>query len=376
VVRLIDGKKGASRFFSCLLTLTVLFSVIGAPLSANAQLPNVEKRIEDIRVMPGGQTVGVKLKTVGVVVIGHHQIERADNKRVSPAELARIQLGDVILRVNGERVQSAKHFAELVQKGATKDDSTGDSNSIAPLNLQIVRDGQTMTTSIQPILDKHAQKYRLGIYVRDQAAGIGTLTFYSPLYKMYGALGHMITDADTHVPLSVENGEILPSEVTSIRKGEKGQPGEKRAQIVTHSPPLGNIEKNTPFGIFGELSMPPIDGKLLKPLPIAGRNEVREGPAKMLTVIEGQKVEAFDIEIVHLNRQSEPETKGMVVRVTDPRLLEKSGGIVQGMSGSPIIQNGKLVGAVTHVFVNDPTSGYGCYIEWMLRDAGVKVKAA
>jgi stage IV sporulation protein B len=367
VVRLTERPKGTSRFFAFIVSVALLLSVTSAPAAVFAQLPDVEQRIEEIRLMPGGQTVGVKLKTEGVIVVGHHTVERSDNRRVSPAELAKIQMGDVVLRVNDERVESAKQFADLVQRYAV----TGKS-----IQLQMLRDGQQMKSSIQPILDKNAQKYRLGIYVRDSAAGIGTLTFYSTVYKMYGALGHMITDIDTHSPLSVEKGEILPSEVTSIRKGSKGQPGEKRAQIITHSPPLGTIEKNTEFGIFGELTMEPMEGKLNQALPIASRNEVKEGPAKILTVIEGRKVESFDIEIVHLNKQAVPETKGIVVRVTDKRLLDKTGGIVQGMSGSPIIQNGKIVGAVTHVFVNDPTSGYGCYIEWMLRDAGVRVKAA
>jgi stage IV sporulation protein B len=356
-------------FFIALFTLyfTVYASAPGVVSNAFAQLPDIELRADQVKLIPGGQTVGVKLNTIGALVVGHHAIQSQQFKKISPAEIAKVQMGDVILSVNHQKVKSAKHFAELIQQFSATSDK---------LELEIQRADQKIFTHIKPIFDTQAQKYRLGIYVRDSAAGIGTMTFYSNLYKVYGALGHMITDADSQAPLLVKNGEILPAEVTSIKKGEKGAPGEKRAQIITHQPPIGNIEKNTDFGIFGELAVPPQKGLIQQPLSIATRDEIKEGPAKILTVVEGQKVDSFAIEIMHLNSQESPETRSMVLRITDPRLLAKTGGIIQGMSGSPIIQNGKIIGAVTHVFVNDPTSGYGCYIEWMLRDAGLKIKAA
>lgn len=361
-----SGPRYQSRVLLFVACLLMFVQVPFLPATAFAKMPNMELAADQVRLIPGGQTVGVKLKTVGVLIVGHHAVEQEGNRRISPAELAKLQMGDIVLAINGQKVNSAKHFSELVQRLAAAGER---------LQLDVERDGQTRQTEIQPILDKQTNKYRLGIYVRDTAAGIGTMTFYSNLYKVYGALGHMITDIDSHAPLKVANGEILPSEVTSVRKGAKGEPGEKRAQIIHGEAPYGNIEKNTDFGIFGELTEAPEQAFTKNALPIATRDQVKEGPATILTVVDGQKVESFNIEIMHLDPQPKPETKGMVIRITDPRLLSKTGGIIQGMSGSPIIQNGKLVGAVTHVLVNDPTAGYGCYIEWMLRDAGVKVRA-
>ncbi len=199
------------------------------------------------------------------------------------------------------------------------------------------------------------------------------MTFFEPESKRYGALGHVISDMDTKKPIEINNGTIVRSTVTAIQKGNNGTPGEKQAKFSIKENKIGSITKNSPFGIFGKLDKSIENGQYDKPMPIALSHEVKEGPAKILTVIDGEKVEEFDVEIVSSVPQKSPATKGMVIQITDPRLLEATGGIVQGMSGSPIIQNGKVIGAVTHVFVNDPTSGYGVHIEWMLQDAGVDI---
>jgi stage IV sporulation protein B len=180
---------------------------------------------------------------------------------------------------------------------------------------------------------------------------------------------------DTQTPIVVGDGQIVHSNVTSIAKSHSGEPGEKHAQIFRESKVIGNIEKNTSFGIFGKMNSAPDHSYANEAIPVAFAEEIKEGPAQIYTVLNGQKVEKFDIQIVHVSKQDYPATKGMVIKITDPRLLEKTGGIVQGMSGSPIVQDGKLVGAVTHVFVNDPTSGYGCFIEWMLQDSGIILKS-
>jgi stage IV sporulation protein B len=366
-MRLNAMKSYRSRFIFCALAIVLMFQATSTTTwIAQAALAEVEVKASDFKIMPGGQTVGVKLKTVGVLVVGHHKV-RTRNGNVSPAEHAKLQMGDRITAINNQRIESARQFAELLQTISKQQKM---------LTLKVSRGDQQLTVTVSPVLDEVTNQYRLGVYVRDSAAGIGTLTFYSNEYKRYGALGHMITDADTHAGLPVSEGQIVPSEVTSIQKGEKGTPGEKRAQMMSHSPPYGTIEKNTDFGIFGELLNEPNQSVVNHPMPIATRDQIKEGPAQIYSVINRQKVEKFDIEIVHLNQQDQPATRSMVLRITDPRLLAKTGGIIQGMSGSPIIQNGRIVGAVTHVFVNDPTSGYGCYIEWMLKDAGIKVKAA
>ncbi|CAG7642120.1 SpoIVB peptidase [Paenibacillus allorhizosphaerae] len=323
--------------------------------------------VPDLKIIPGGQTIGVKLKAAGIMVVGHHLVAVSDDKKISPGEEAKVQLGDLIMKMNGKPVNDVSKVADLVK-------AAGESKK--PIVLTVIRNKETIEISITPAYDVTDKAYRLGLYIRDSAAGVGTLTFYAPDQGVYGALGHVITDMDTQTPIVVGDGEIVHSNVTSISKSQNGEPGEKRAQFSKESKAIGNIEKNTQFGIFGKMFNAPDHALINKALPVAFAEEVKEGPAQIYTVVNGQKVEKFDIEVVHVAKQDYPATKGMVIKITDPRLLEKTGGIVQGMSGSPIVQNDKVIGAVTHVFVNDPTSGYGCFIEWMLQDAGIMLRTS
>ncbi|MGV4319738.1 SpoIVB peptidase [Bacillus mojavensis] len=319
--------------------------------------------LPNLKVIPGGQSIGVKLHSVGVLVVGFHQINTSEGKK-SPGESAGITAGDIIIEMNGQKIEKMNDVAPFIQNAG----KTGES-----LDLLIKRDKQKIKTKLIPQKDEAEGKYRIGLYIRDSAAGIGTMTFYEPKTKKYGALGHVISDMDTKKPIVVEDGEIVKSTVTSIEKGTGGNPGEKLARFSSERKTIGDINRNSPFGIFGTLHQP-IKNKISdKALPVAFSNEVKKGPAEILTVIDDDKVEKFDIEIVSTTPQKFPATKGMVLKITDPRLLKETGGIVQGMSGSPIIQNGKVVGAVTHVFVNDPTSGYGVHIEWMLSEAGIDI---
>lgn len=319
--------------------------------------------LKDFRVIPGGQSIGVKLNTVGVLVVGHHLINTTAGKK-SPGEIAGIKIGDIITEINGEKIEKMTDVAPFVQTAGQEG---------KPLELVISRESGKFSTKLTPLKDKGENIYKLGLYIRDSAAGIGTMTFVHPQSKKYGALGHVISDMDTKQPIVVEDGQIVRSTVTSIEKGSNGDPGEKLARFSSDREIVGNIQKNSPFGIFGEMVKELKNGVMDKPLPIALSHQVKEGPAKILTVVNDDLVEEFDIEIVSTIPQKFPATKGMVIKVTDPKLLKKTGGIVQGMSGSPIIQDGKLIGAVTHVFVNDPTSGYGVHIEWMLNEAGINI---
>ncbi|PLR76442.1 SpoIVB peptidase [Bacillus sp. V3-13] len=319
--------------------------------------------LKDFKVYPGGQSIGVKLNTIGVLVVGHHQVETPEGK-VSPGEAAGIKVGDIITEINGTPIEKMTDVGPVVQKAGNKGE---------PLNITINRENEKISAQLKPTQEKGENSYKLGLYIRDSAAGIGTMTFYHPQSKKYGALGHVISDMDTKKPIVVEDGQIVRSTVTSIEKGSNGDPGEKLARFSTDREVIGNINKNSPFGIFGKLNKDIENGVYDEPLPIALSHQVKEGPAKILTVVDNDEVNLFDIEIVSTIPQKFPATKGMVIKVTDPKLLEKTGGIVQGMSGSPIIQDGKLVGAVTHVFVNDPASGYGVHIEWMLTEAGIDI---
>ncbi|HAM80285.1 SpoIVB peptidase [Ornithinibacillus bavariensis] len=319
--------------------------------------------LKDVKVIPGGQSIGVQLQTLGVLVVGHHLVN-GDNGTLSPGEDANIKVGDVIMEMNGKEIEEMNDVKPIVEESGKKS---------MPVKIKVKRGKETFTTELSPVLDKKESEYRIGLYIRDSAAGIGTMTFFEPKSKKYGALGHVISDMDTKKPIEIHDGTIVRSTVTSIQKGNNGTPGEKQAKFSIKENKIGTITKNSPFGIFGQLDDQIRNGKYDKPMPIALSHEVKEGPAKILTVIDGEKVEEYDVEIVSSVPQKSPATKGMVIQITDPKLLEATGGIVQGMSGSPIIQNGKVVGAVTHVFVNDPTSGYGVHIEWMLQDAGVDI---
>lgn len=319
--------------------------------------------LEDIKVIPGGQSIGVQLHTRGVLVVGHHLVN-GESESQSPGEDAEIEVGDVILEINGTKIKEMKEVKPLVEKAGENGEE---------LNVKVKRGEETLDTKLKPLYDPKEKEYRIGLYIRDSAAGIGTMTFYEPESKKYGALGHVISDMDTKKPIEIHDGTIVRSSVTSIEKGNNGTPGEKQAKFSMKDNKIGSITKNSPFGIFGELDDNIKNGNYDEPMSIALSHEVKEGPAKILTVIDGEKVEEFDVEVVSSVPQKSPATKGMVIQITDPELLEATGGIVQGMSGSPIIQDDKIIGAVTHVFVNDPTSGYGVHIEWMLQDAGVDI---
>lgn len=319
---------------------------------------------EEIKIIPGGQSIGVQLETLGVLVVGHHSIEGKQGV-LSPGQKAKVLVGDMIVEINGNPIRQMNEIRTYVNE-AGKDNEA--------LTLTIKRGSKTVETALHPVLDEKDHEYKIGLYIRDSAAGIGTMTFYDPQSKRYGALGHVISDMDTKKPIEMVRGTIVRSSVVNIEKGNQGVPGEKHARFSTDRNILGSIVKNTPHGIFGVLDSDIANGKYDKALPITRADEVKEGPAKILTVVDKEKVEEFDIEIVSSVPQDKPDIKGMVIKITDPKLLERTGGIVQGMSGSPIIQDGKIIGAVTHVFVNDPTSGYGVHIEWMLHDAGINIK--
>ncbi|MGN1386689.1 MAG: SpoIVB peptidase [Bacillus sp. (in: firmicutes)] len=319
--------------------------------------------IDDFKLVPGGQSIGVKLNTIGVLVVGHHLVS-TEQGRSSPGEEAGIKVGDIITEINGKAIQKMADVSEFVQSAGEEKQS---------LDLVIQREEKTIRAKLTPQKDEAEDTYKLGLYIRDSAAGIGTMTFYHPDTKKYGALGHVISDADTKKPIVVKDGQIVSSTVTSIERGSNGDPGEKLARFSPNKEVIGNIKRNSPFGIFGSLKGNIQNELMDEAIPITLSHQVKEGPAEILTVVDGTKVERFDIEIVSSVPQKFPAIKGMVLKVTDEKLLKKTGGIVQGMSGSPIIQDGKLIGAVTHVFVNDPTSGYGVHIEWMLNEAGLNI---
>ena len=316
-----------------------------------------EKR-KDIEVYPGGISIGVKINNKGALVVGYSDISTHDGLSESPGKMAGIELGDIIEEVNGENIETCSDLISKV-KTCRNDEMT----------VKILRGNSEITKKVSLI--KEDNEYKIGLWVRDSTAGIGTLTFYDKDSKTFGALGHPITDGDTNVSFNIKSGTLLRSSVLSIKKGERGNPGEIKGLFINENESIGNIEKNTNSGIYGDASVELINPNFNKAMTVAYRDEIKEGHAQIITTVEDGGAKAYDIEILKLLPQDEPGSKSMIIKIVDPVLLEKTGGIVQGMSGSPIIQNGKIIGAVTHVLINKPDVGYGIYIEWMLQDAGV-----
>ncbi|KUO96794.1 SpoIVB peptidase [Ferroacidibacillus organovorans] len=308
--------------------------------------------------VPGGQSIGIKLHAQGVLVVGYHFIHQG-KVALSPAQRAHIRIGDIITSIDGHPVNAIEQVTQCVNTAATLHRT---------VTFHIIRQKTPLTIHLKPEFDDDSGGYRIGLFIRDTASGVGTLSFYLPKSKQFGALGHVITDVDTGEPI-LGRGQIVHASVTSIERGESGQPGEKRGSFVNDHQVLGTIEDNHEFGIFGLLMSPPGDTVLNKPIEVAKPEQVHPGPAQLLTVIAGQRVESFHVMIVRTLSQDHPDAKGLIIKVVDPALLAKTGGIVQGMSGSPLLQNGRLIGAVTHVFVNDPTQGYGIYALWMVQKA-------
>ena len=316
------------------------------------------QKLDDIKLYPGGTSVGIKLSTEGVLVVGFSDVETRGGTESSPAKVAGLQLGDVLLKVNGKEIQGAKQLGLLIKE-----------NNNNLVNVEFIRQGCKFNKDIE--LVKEGEAYKLGLWVRDSTAGIGTLTFYDANSKTFGALGHPITDGDTNTTFTIKDGDLLSASILSVRKGEKGVPGELRGLFVNERSTIGKISINATSGIFGSTTKDLINPKFREPMSIGLRNEVKEGPATIISTVGDEGPKEYSIEIVKLLQQDKSGPKSMIIKVTDEELLSKTGGIVQGMSGSPIIQNNKIVGAVTHVLINKPDIGYGIYIEWMLEEAGI-----
>ena len=309
------------------------------------------KTVSGGEVIPCGNIVGIKLFTEGVLVISTDSFS-ADGKSYSPALKSGIKSGDLIVAANGKKINSAKELEKAI--------SENNSN----ISLTVFQDGKEKEIKIKPEFDEKSRSYKLGAWVRDSCAGIGTLTFFRPDSLKYGALGHGLTDNDTGEIYSVSGGMLTRASVLSVEKGKRGVPGEL-CGIMTGNEILGTLESNSVSGITGTLEKTDFSHSEL--CTLASRTDIVCGKATILSCVGGTNVDSYEIEIQRVCSSGENSSKDILIRVTDPDLLEKTGGIVQGMSGSPILQNGKLIGAVTHVFVNDPTRGYGIFIDKMLK---------
>ncbi|SHN78391.1 SpoIVB peptidase [Desulfitobacterium chlororespirans] len=331
-----------------------LFGLIPFKSSAIQVMPQ-------LKLLPGGQSIGVSLQAKGVMVVGQAAVQNQEGKLVYPAKEAGIEVGDIILKIDGREMNSDQDVANAIHRAGEKQGFS---------EILLNHNGQTMQKRVSTVYCPETNRHRVGLYVRNEAAGVGTLTFYDPTNHKYGALGHVINDVDTNQKIEILNGNVVASTIYAIEKGKRGHPGEKIGSFVNQSRFSGNIEKNTVSGIFGSLEGEIKNPYFQEPITVGWESEIKEGPAKIYTVLEGERIEEYDVQIERI-MHNRTDSKNMVIKVTDPELIEKTGGIIQGMSGSPIVQDGKIIGAVTHVFVNDASRGYGVFIQNMLKDAEI-----
>lgn len=319
------------------ILLTLIFTLL--------IIPNYALAYSDYIVV-GGENIGIELNSKGVIIVGTYEVNG-----INPAKEANLRAGDKIIKINNKDVINIEEMLKVIEN----------SNNKSNIKITYLRGNKTNDTSLK-LSKSNDNIYKTGLYVKDSISGVGTLTFIDPNTKLFGALGHEIIEKNTGQKLEIKDGKIYSSTVTGITRSDIGKPGEKAARYDS-SDIFGNVKENTTSGIFGNYTSTIPDKKLYK---VAKEDEVKTGNATIFTVIDGNTIESFAINILRINKNT---TKNILFEITDSRLLRNTGGIVQGMSGSPIIQDNFIVGAVTHVVVDDPTKGYGIFITTMLEEA-------
>ncbi len=352
----IKNKRGI-RALSFTLCAMLMLSLLAGIFILNTSA--ADRSYKNVRLIAGGVPFGIKFNTDGVVVIGFSDLEGLSSAQ-NPAYVAGLRPKDIITQINGSEIDGAAELTAAIEGSGGR-----------TLSVTYTRGGEKKHTKLTPAYSESEGKYKTGIWVRDSAAGIGTVTYIVPETGEFGGLGHGICDGETGELIPMERGFVTDVKINSVKKGVVGEPGEIKGYFGTNK--CGSLKSNTDCGVFGAFSKIPVG--VGEAMPIGLRDEVRCGEAEILCTLDGSGRQSYKIEITSVNRGADG-SKCFVIKVTDPKLIEKTGGIVQGMSGSPIIQNGKLVGAVTHVMINDPTTGYGIFIENMLNAAQMPMARA
>lgn len=299
------------------------------------------------KVYLGGDTLGFSYDGKGVLVIAKG--ENADDN---------ILPGDIIKSINGTEIDSVKKITEILNQN--------EKNNLE-VTAKIIRNGDNIETKLKPAYDTYTQKFKLGVWAKESMSGIGTLTFIDPNTGRFGALGHPILEPNTNTILDVSDGIVHKCCVLGVKRAIRGDPGELKGVFVRSSQQMGTVDKNCDYGIYGNLNLKNKIFQDKQMIEVGGRLSAHPGKAQIYCSLDGKTIRAYDIEIIKTNFQSSQSPKNLILKVTDDRLIQTTGGIVQGMSGSPIVQDGKLIGAVTHVFVNDATKGFGIYIDNMIK---------
>lgn len=335
------------------------YSQVSGRTSENTTVSNKKANYDGLKLYVGGMPFGVKFLTEGVIISAFN--DNAAGEIKNPARAAGLQINDVIISINGERILGAAELNQTVEKSAGR-----------AMKVTYSRGGQEASTTLTPIYSETESRYSLGIYVRDSGAGIGTITFVVPKTQEFAGLGHGICDGATGRLIPMQRGSVVGVKINGIVKGLSGSPGEVKGYF--NSGKTGTLLANTDCGVWGVLAELP-KGLDKEPVALGLRNSVKEGKAYVYTQLDSDKVEKYEVQICDIQREA-TGNKCFTVKITDKALISKTGGIIQGMSGSPLVQDGKLIGAVTHVLINDPTTGYGIFIENMLNAANMPMAKA
>lgn len=310
-------------------------------------------KINPIKVIPIGKVIGLRLYTNGVLVVGRSEIEDKNNNLVNPCN--DIKEGDTILEINDTEVDNIASMKKIIKE------SKG-----SKLKVNLNRDGNVITSNITPV-ESLDREYKVGLWVKDAATGVGTMSFYEPTTGLFAVLGHGIVDSDTNTLIDIDSGELLNSKVLYIEKGKIGTPGEIKGTILNQKK-IGNVKLNTKYGVYGKLeNLTSLNIDTSSAIEVALRDEIKIGPAKIICSISDNISREYDIEIQNIYFDNDSSNKSMLIKITDEELLEKTGGIVRGLSGAPIIQNGKFIGAITNVFVSNPEMGYAIFADLMIK---------
>ncbi|MBQ8345718.1 MAG: SpoIVB peptidase [Clostridia bacterium] len=336
----------------------------GLPFGASDSVPTAstcfsQTELSRLRVCLGGMPFGVKFMTDGIFVVGFSDVDTSSGSS-NPARSAGLKIGDTILRADGTPLESAAELTSLVENGEGR-----------AITLSCSRNGNAFECRLIPSYSKQEKRYKTGLYVRDSGAGIGTVTFILPQTQAFCGLGHGICDGESGALIPIERGSVVDVTINGLVKGLSGSPGEVKGYFSSGK--TGTLLGNTHCGVYGVLAKLPALASASGTVPVAHRTELTEGKAYLCASLDGNTVKQYEVEISNIQRDSQ-SNKCFTVHVTDPELISKTGGIIQGMSGSPLLQNGKLVGAVTHVLINDPTTGYGIFIENMLNQMGDMIR--
>lgn len=334
---------------------------IGNKLVTVSAFGGVMKKDVNINVLPttsvilGGDTVGIKVYSEGVLVVGMMPVQGENGKEQEPYKNTKIEIGDIVTKLNNQSVESISEMVEILDGVSSGEE----------IEIEYMKNGCIVKEKILPVQSFEDGESKLGLWVRDGVMGVGTLTYYNPSTERFAALGHGVSDYDTKKIIVTGEGSVNIAKILDIKKGAKNSPGEIKGLLIEELE-IGTIKENSENGIFGEIAEIKNYFRGRRKVDVASKNEIKIGEASIFCTVDNDDCpKEYDIEILKVSDENSL-TEGMIIKVIDDELLEKTGGIIQGMSGSPIIQNGKLIGAVTHVYVSDPTKGYGVFIENML----------